>query len=376
MSIHFAPLVIDEIKDETPDAYTVYFRQPESGPFHYEPGQYLTFRMSIDGAEIRRSYSLSSSPTQDDRLSVTIKRVEDGRASNFIRDHLKAGDVLESYPPMGHFKVTVDPSHSKHYILIGAGSGITPLYSILRTVLAHEPESKVTLWYGSRNEDSIIFADELVELGQTYGERLHVLHSLSQPTAEWKGYKGRLDADRIYDLVSDLFMKDEHRKEYFVCGPNGLMEAAEKALEKHAVNPNDIYHEYYSAPTPSEADVAKQYAGTEGEEDEPELNGHVVSDGEQEYEIVKRTVKVIIDNQPHELEVNPEQYVLDSAIAANLDPPYACQTGICTTCRAMLNEGVVSMDETEGLSREEIEAGFVLTCQCHPLTENVELEFK
>jgi ring-1,2-phenylacetyl-CoA epoxidase subunit PaaE len=296
---------------------------------------------------------------------VTIKRVEGGRASNYLRDNLKPGDEIEVLPPMGNFTVDIDPNHSNNYILIGAGSGITPLMSILKSVLFAEPDSVVTLWFCNRDEDNIIFADELETLEEKYPDRLTVVHSLTKPSENWKGAVGRLDTDRIYELVSDLFMIDEHRKVYYLCGPNGLMDAAERALEKHAVNLNDVHREYYSAPAPTDEQVAAAYTTSS--------NGHTKEI--EGYKLETQKVIVELDNQQYTLTVEPDKCILDAAIEANLDPPYACQSGICTTCRAMLKSGVVLMDESEGLSEDEIEDGFILTCQSHPLTDDVEVEY-
>ena len=369
MRIKFYALPIDEIRDETTDAYTVFFKNPDPEVFQYLPGQYLTLKLNVNGEELRRCYSLSSCPYSDERLSVTIKRVEDGRASNHIIDNLKAGDVVEILPPMGNFILQPEADISRHHILIGAGSGITPLMSMLKSVLKTEPKSKVTLWYGNRSEDSIIFKDELIELSKAHGERLHVYYTLSRPGDDWKGFTGRLDAERIYDLISELFMTDEYRKFYYVCGPNGLMESAEAAMEKHAINPSDVHREFYSAPAPSDEKIQ---AANDSELPESQT----LSDGTEEYEIITQKLKLILNDKTTELTVEPEEFILDAAIKAKLDPPYACQSGICTTCRAFLHSGVVSMDETEGLSEEELNEGFILTCQAHPLTDDIEIEFK
>lgn len=366
----FVSLPIDEIRDETPEAYSLFFQNPDPEIFSYLPGQYLTIKVKMNGEELRRAFSLSSSPISDNRLSVTIKRVEDGRASNFIRDNLKKGDIMEIMPPMGHFTVEPDAEAANHYILIGGGSGITPLMSILKTVLEAEPSSKVSLWLSNRSRATIIFREELASLSALHPERLHVYHTLTQPEEDWKGATGRLDVDTVYHLVSELFMTDELRKQYYICGPNGLMDAAQKALEKHAVNPSDVHREYYSAPVPTEAQVEAAYAAP-AEEEAPTF-----FDGEETYSLENRTIRVKLDDEWADLAVEANKIILDAAIEAKLDPPYACQSGICTTCRAMLISGTVAMEETEGLSTSELEDGYVLTCQCHPLSDDVVLEFR
>jgi ring-1,2-phenylacetyl-CoA epoxidase subunit PaaE len=363
MSIHFVSLPITKIQDETPDAYTLFFPKPDDEKFNYLPGQYLTFRVTVNGEELRRAFSLSSSPTSDDFLSVTIKRVEGGRVSNYLRDKLSVGDTLDVLPPMGNFKAELNPANSKNYVLIGAGSGITPLMSIAKSVLEVEPQSVVTLWYGNRTEDSVIFANQLEALQAKYNGRLYVHHTLSKPSASWTGAAGRLDKDKIYKLTSDLFMSDEHRKEYYLCGPTGLIEEAEAALEKHAVNFADVHREFYSAPAPSEDDVAKAYGLDEAAAEEVDQT------------VRTRTVKIVLDDEEGEFVVEPSNTILEAAINNDFDPPYACQSGICTTCRCKLRSGVVTMDISEGLSDEELEEGYVLACQAHPLTDNVVLDF-
>lgn len=371
----FVSLAIDEIRDETPEAYSVFFQNPDPERFAYLPGQYLTLKMLVHGESLRRAYSLSSSPLADDRLRVTIKRVDQGRVSNYIRDELSVGTVLELMPPMGRFTVTPDPEAANHYVLIGGGSGVTPLLSILKTVLIAEPKSRVSLWLGNRNRSSIIFLDELADLSATYAHRLHVYHSLSQPDDTWQGGKGRLDEEHLYQLVSDLFMTDELRKQYYICGPNGLMDAAQRALDKHAVNPSDVHREYYTAPLPTEAEVEAAHSKNDPK-DAGVASKADFFDGEKSYEMKDRQIRLKVDGVWSEVLVQENVMILDAALEASLDPPYACQSGICTTCRAMLLSGVVAMEETEGLSNSELEEGFVLTCQCHPLSDDVEMEYK
>ncbi len=364
MSTHFYPAVVTEIRDETPDAYTVFLQNPDPEKFSYLPGQYLTLKLEVEGEEIRRAFSLSSAPGLDEQLALTIKRVPGGKASNYLRDEVSVGDTIEVMPPMGHFSIEPSPDQSHHYIMMSGGSGITPLMSMLKSILYHEPLSKVSLWYGNRDRESIIFRDQLQDLLGQYKDRLHVYHTLSQPDEDWKGFAGRLDQERVYDLISDLFMVDEYRKRYYVCGPDGLMEGAIAALDKHAVFPSDVYREYYSAPVPSEEEVDAVYS----------QNGAAVStENGQEQEDIQ--VQIHINGAAHDVSVSSKETILEAAIAAKVDPPYACQSGICVSCRAKVMRGEVSMDYDEGLSDEEKEAGYILTCQAHPKSAGVVVDF-
>ncbi|MDX2250452.1 MAG: ferredoxin--NADP reductase [Bacteroidia bacterium] len=362
----FYAVVIDEIRDETPDVFSLFFRNPDPGLFTYLPGQYLTIRLRKNGEDLRRCFSLSSSPFCDDRLCVTIKRIPGGVVSNVLRDEFKVGDSLEIMPPMGNFAVEINPVFPRHYILIGGGSGITPLMSILKSVLTAEPGSEVSLWYANRTETDIIFRDEIQLLQRKYKDRLFLHLTLSQPDPKWKGFSGRLDKNCIYDRVSEVFMTSELRKVYYICGPEGMISGAMAALEKHAVNPADIHRELYTTSAPDEQAETPAEVPVET----------VLSDGEETYTLQTQKIRVILDGEKHEISVSPDQVILRAAIKADLDPPFACQSGICTTCRAMLYAGIVSMDETEGLSEEELNEGYILTCQSHPLTADVEIEYR
>ena len=349
-------LTLSAIQDETKDAYTLRFQAAEAVFSQYKAGQYLTLKLAINGEQVRRAFSLSSSSVIDKDLAVTIKRVEGGRASNYLRDKLKVGDKVEVFPPMGNFVVDTDANNRKHYILIGAGSGITPLMSMLKTVLAVEKNSKVTLWYGNSHEESIIFAKQLADLQAQYGERLNVVHVLSQPTAFWTGHTGRLDENKIYSLVSELFMKDEYRKVYYLCGPEGMMKGGLAALDKHGVNPADVNREYYTAPAPSDEEIEKVH----GEKPAATID----------------MVTIILDGETYQVPVPAGQYIVDAAIDFGIDPPYSCQAGICTTCRGLCKSGKVEMDESEGLSDQELREGYVLTCQAKVVSGPVVIEYK
>lgn len=361
MGTNFYELPVKAIIDETPEAYTICFENLEPEFFAYEAGQYLTLRIEIEGEECRRAFSLSSSPDLDQDLHITIKRIPNGKVSNFLRDHLEVGDLIDVMPPRGGFKILPEVDRQRHYIMLGAGSGITPLISMIKTVLHREPLSKISLWYGSRTKEAIIFDNLLQTLQREYSDRLTIYHMLSQPSAEWKGKRGRLDKQNVYELLLDLFMVDTYRKQYFVCGPEAMMQEAKEAFSKHAINPKDVFQEYFNAPL--NEDIEGDLALDE-------------EDTKNTPEILKQEVIVELNAGLYSLMVEPEQTILDAAEAADLDTPYTCKAGICTTCRAKLIRGTVHMDESMGLSLEEIENGYVLTCQAHPTSEDVRLSYE
>ncbi len=362
MSLKFHPLKVRKIVEETPDAVSVHLEKP-SEEFKYIPGQYLTLKIKIGGEELRRAYSLCSDPGEDEDLVVTIKRMHDGRVSNFIPDHIKTGDTIEVYPPMGKFTVQPDPERTHHYVLVGGGSGITPLMSIIRSVLRLEPSSKVTLVYGNRNLESIIFREKLDWLEDQYGDRIRIIHSLDEPPADWMGIKGRMTSQILMPLFQGLLGSDKMSKTFHLCGPGPMMEEAKSALKFLGVDQKNIRQELFTVALPQEQEP--QPPGLR-EPQPPEL------------ELKRDTyqVTVILDGKERQITVPPDRSILDIAIQEGLDPPFACQLGICTTCRAMCRSGAVEMDESEGLTDEEIDDGYVLTCQSHPLSEGVIVEYR
>ncbi|MBX3103013.1 MAG: ferredoxin--NADP reductase [Bacteroidetes bacterium] len=349
----FVPLKLRQLVHETDDAYTLQFEKPAGSEFDYLPGQYLTLKVNYQGESLRRAFSLSSNPRQDDFLAVTIKAVPDGRVSNFLRQALKAGDTVEVYPPMGKFVVETNPQQSLHYVLVGGGSGITPMYSILRSVLREEPLSQVTLVYANRHQDSIIFKEQLQELEAGYAGRLQVVHVLDSPKPGWEGLTGMLTQPLAVDILTQVTRGSQLPAAYYMCGPGPMMDSVDAALRHMGVAENRIFREYYSAPLP--------------DTDSPEE--------EIDYELRDRTIVVELDGKRTNVPVKAGKNILDAAVNAGLDPPYACQEGICSTCRAKVHSGLVQMVEREGLSDEELEAGYVLTCQCYPLTDDVVLEY-
>jgi ring-1,2-phenylacetyl-CoA epoxidase subunit PaaE len=239
--------------------------------------------------------------------------------------------------------------------MIGAGSGITPLISMLKTALAVEGKSKVTLIYGNRNENSIIFQEELARLVEKFSGRLSVIHVLSQPEGDWKGKTGRIDAQMLTEFLRDLFMQDDFKKSYYLCGPADMMDTATQVLDAQGVFPDLIHREFFEAPAPSDEEIEAVHG------EKPVGFAH--------------TIQLTLDGIHYKVMVQPDQYILDAAIEQGIDPPYACQSGICTTCRAKLISGKVKMDEDEGLSKDEIKQGFVLTCQAKCIEGDIAVEY-
>lgn len=351
----FTSLNIKEIIRETPDAVTVVFDKPSTAEFQYKAGQYLTIKADIAGESIRRAYSLCSSPLVDSDLAVTVKAVKEGRMSRFINEQLKAGQRLEVFPPMGNFNITPDASMPKHYVLIGGGSGITPLMSILKTVLKAEPNSKITLIYANRNEESIIFHQPLTQLEQANSGRFRMIQILAESKPGWLGLTGVPHRSMILGLVQDLLSTDRLPKSYWICGPAGMMEEAQAALAFLGVPKETIHREIFTAAQPDPE--AKAAASST-----PAKRGSY-------------TIKVSLDGVTKDVFVKENATILDAVIDAGMDPPFACQMGVCCTCRAKLTSGKVQMDEDEGLSDTEIQQGYILTCQSHPLTADCELEY-
>ncbi len=359
MNIYEIPIV--KITDETPDTYTIQLKNIYPDIFTYSPGQYLTVIANIDGKEERRAYSLSSSPYIQDHLAITIKRISGGKVSNYLRDTFKEGMKLKVLPPQGNFCLTLEPIQCKHYIFIGAGSGITPLMSMLSSVLAIEPLSKVSLFYGCRNEDAIIFQHQLSELGKRHSGRFNVYISLSQPSPMWNGNKGRIDREKIYDLMLDLFLVDENQKLYFICGPEEMMIAVEEGLQKHAIHSGFIYKEYFNTTLVPKNPNTHLSAALLNE----------ISSSQQAPDILEREIIFLHKDKAHLINVSPDESILAAILTYGLDISYSCMNGICSSCKLMLEDGEVFQKVSLGLSEKENVAGYILSCQAHPLDNNV-----
>jgi ring-1,2-phenylacetyl-CoA epoxidase subunit PaaE len=315
---------------------------------HYAAGQFLTVIPNIAGEKPRRSYSLSSSPATDMSPAITIKRIPGGLVSNFLCDNIKVGDSVEVIEPMGNFVIEPDAHASKNYVFIGAGSGVTPLMSMIKTLLNREPKSKIHLIYGSRHEDQIIFKKQLDALETEFSTRLTVLHVISQPAANWPGLKGRINqASTVYYLKQELGIEIA-KAHYYLCGPLEMMEEVQKALAIFEVPSTQIHKELFN--------TAPAVETAESDND------------------VAREITLVFEGKSHQITVQPHETILEAALEADLDIPYSCQAGMCTACMGLCTSGKVVMDEEDGLTAGEIQKGYILTCVAHPKSDGVVID--
>lgn len=348
-------LKVKEVIQETPDAVTISFWHPLSEMIKYNAGQFLTILLNINDEKVRRSYSMSSSPHTDTAPAVTIKRVPGGLVSNWLIDNVKEGDFLEVLEPTGHFIVQPDIRNARTVVLIGAGSGITPLISIAKSILKIEAESRVVLLYGNRNENTIIFKHKLDELSEQYGERFLVKYTLSQPLNDWAGSTGRLNQSYILRLLEEIKGIVPTQAEYFLCGPDGLMDEAKNALALLKVPTERIHKESFATAT---------------------THHHPVHEVEDDGSLKTQEVTVLYEGSEYKFMVEPHQTILEAALELDIDLPYSCQAGMCTACMGKCTSGKVQLDEEDGLTKSELAAGFILTCVAHPLSKNVVVEIE
>jgi len=351
----YLSLKIREIVKETADTTTIYFEQPE--PYlDYKPGQYLTVILDINGKEERRSYSLCTSPYVDPYPAITVKKIKYGVVSNFLNDKIRPGKSLEVMKPMGHFTMDYHSQNKRHVVMVTGGSGITPVMGITKSLLVNEPHSKITLLYCSRSEEQIIFKDLLQDLVNRYPGKLQVIHNLTQPSGNWTGLKGRIDSDRIKDILMQSIYTEAEKTNYLTCGPQGLMETFLDALEGLGVDQDHIIKESFFKTTTIK---------TENTETIPE-KAHFLT----------REVKVILEGEEYEFEVSPKQTILEAGLEEEVDMPYSCQSGLCTSCRGKLLSGEVKMDEDAGLSENELKQGYILCCVSHPVSGDVKINIE
>jgi ring-1,2-phenylacetyl-CoA epoxidase subunit PaaE len=356
--------MIENITHETADAVTIHLtiQQELASVFEFRSGQYITVRFMLDGKEQRRSYSMSSAP-HEHKLSFTVKKVKNGIVSTHICENLKIGETIECMPPEGKFVLTTDFDKGKTYYFIAAGSGITPVLSHIKTLLEQEPQSTLFLFYGNRNEQSIIFRQQLDSLMKFYSGQLYVDHILSQPkrekssglsglfskgTLSWQGKTGRINTKSL-----DLFMQDYPARnkeiEYIICGPGKMIDEVTQYFLDQKIDKKRIHREYFSV------DVTPDHAS-----DLTYLESNLI---------------VHLDGETIEATVPAGKTILETLVSMKKNPPYSCTSGACSTCMAKLIVGQVEMKVCHALDEDEIAKGYILTCQARPVTANIEIDY-
>lgn len=357
MSALFHPLRVRSVQPDTAEAVIVTFEVPEDlrPVFGFTQGQYLTLRREIDGEDLRRSYSICAG-VDDGELRVGVRKVRGGVFSNWINEQLKPGDIIRVMAPQGRFFVPIEPQAQRHHLGIAGGSGITPILSIMKTVLAREPASRFTLIYGNRSLKSTMFKEELEDLKDKYLARLVLHHVFSDEHTDAPINRGLMNRDKVGEFLGTLVPAARIAHAY-ICGPFQMNDEAEAALLAAGVPEERIHIERFGIAQPAGQVGAVVHEAQPG--DAPLARVVIVRDGLQREILFSR-------EQPS---------ILDAASAAGLEVPFSCTSGVCGTCRAKLVEGQVRMERNFALDKKEVAAGFVLTCQAHPTTERVVLSF-
>ncbi|MEM7162622.1 MAG: 2Fe-2S iron-sulfur cluster-binding protein [Bacteroidota bacterium] len=352
----FYALIVDKIKRETSDCVSIHFQVPSDlkEVFVYKAGQYLTLKVEIEGKEERRSYSICSAPYEGS-LIIAAKKIPNGLVSTFLNEKLNEGDSLDVMAPNGNFTIETE-NRKKTHVAFAAGSGITPIISIAKQVLKDEVKSEFHLYFGNKTSDSIIFKEELLALEKEnkklFGKRFKVNHYLSQESAKEGFYGGRIDETVLREAIRKHLRADH----FYFCGPEEMILKGREILLSKAIPENQIHFELFT--TSGSADTIQNKSG-----EQPNTQTQ------------KTKVKIILDEQETEFEMNAKDSVLHAAIDRGLDVPYACQGGTCCTCQAKLEEGEVHMDLNMVLSDEEVQNGMILTCQSHPKSENIVVNY-
>ena len=355
--IHFHSLRVKEIERETDDCVSIAFEVPPElrSVFAFKQGQTLTIKKYLNGEELRRNYSICTSPF-DNCLKVAVKKVEGGLFSTYANEALQIGDYLDALPPTGKFYTELHPSHKKNYVAFAAGSGITPILSIIKTTLHTEPKSSFTLVYGNRTKASIIFKEELEALKDKFIDRFRIYHVLSREKTEAIINNGRIDVEKL-DLLFDKVIDITKCDEFFLCGPEEMIFCIKGYLAGKGVPAEKVHFELFTVP-------GQKKSTTEDRQSSIENAGPVSK------------ISVKLDGIMFDFDLAHEsESILDAALKQGADLPYACKGGVCTTCKAKVLQGEVEMDVNWGLEPDEVEKGFVLTCQSHPKTDKVVVDF-
>jgi ring-1,2-phenylacetyl-CoA epoxidase subunit PaaE len=351
----FYPLTVAAVKHETRDAIAVTFNVPRElkETFAYQQGQHLTLRTMIKGEDVRRSYSICAA-VQDERLRVAIKRTPGGLFSTWALEALQPGATLDVMPPMGHFNVPLDAQSERHYLAFAAGSGITPILSILKTTLLAEPKSRFTLFYGNRASSSVIFRDELTDLKDVFMERLNLVYVMSREQQDIELFNGRITQDKCQQFLRH-WVRAEDFDVAFICGPEDMMHGVSNALQEAGMPKERIRIELFAASIPKHEHKPRPVEAGVRHETE---------------------VTVIMDGSHTSFTMDKDkESVLDAGLRAGIDMRYSCKGGVCSTCRCKVLEGQVEMDVNYALEDYEVARGFVLSCQSFPVTDKVVIDF-
>ena len=341
----FYKLTIKELNKETENAVSITFDVPQDlkDTFAFKAGQYITLKTTIGNNEIRRDYSLCASP-KSGVLKVAVKEVKDGTFSSYANNQLKVGDVLEAAPPKGRFIFQPDASKSRTIAAFAAGSGITPIMSIIKSVLEEEPQSKIVLVYGNKTTKDTMFLNALLELQHQYNERFTIKFVFSQAN-ETNAIFGRIEKSTV-----NLIVKNEYKHTtidaFYLCGPEGMIHTVKDVLTEHNIDDSTIYYELFKAAKPVEI------------KDETTKSGHT-------------KITIIVDDEETTFEMSQKQSILDAALDNDIDAPYSCQGGICSSCIAKLIEGEATMRQNNILTDSEVDEGLILTCQAQPTTASI-----
>jgi ring-1,2-phenylacetyl-CoA epoxidase subunit PaaE len=352
LALHFHKLTVKDIKKETADCISIAFDVPRElqKEFQFVAGQNITIKTDLD--DTRRSYSICSSP-EEGELRVAVKKVANGVFSSFANEKLKKGDLLEVMSPTGTFTSAISPKNKKEYVFFAAGSGITPVISIIKTILNGEPGSRVTLVYGNKNVSSIIFKEELEALKDKHLETFRMYHILSREKTDIDFNNGRIDVDKCHQLSRLIDFKSVD--DFFICGPEQMIFTVKDFLKGWGIESKQIHFELFTTPTRKHTQIYT-----------------AVNETAQEGSVI--TVKLDGRSFDFNLDYNGNT-ILEAALAEGADAPFACKGGVCCTCKAKLVEGEVEMESNYGLDKSEVKAGFILTCQSHPRSKKVVVDY-
>ncbi|MEZ5790573.1 MAG: 2Fe-2S iron-sulfur cluster-binding protein [Nitratireductor sp.] len=351
----FFPLTVTEIRPETRDAVAITLTPAEADreAFRYVQGQYLTFRKEFDGEELRRSYSICTG-VDENTLRIGVKRVQGGAFSNWANTELKPGDVVEAMPPAGEFNAPIEPESDRNYLMFAGGSGITPVLGLIRTLLLREPRSRITLVYANRSVNTIMFREELEDLKNIHLGRLAILHVLENDTQDLDLFTGRVDGAKIKRLFNG-WIDPKSVDMAFICGPEPMMLAIAEALRENGIDNSRIKFELFKTALRRNGKAAASVV----EDDGPKVELTITLDGTtRSLQMPRKGVSV-----------------LEAALASDMDAPWSCRAGVCSTCRAKVLEGEFELEANYALEDYEIEQGYVLTCQCHPLGDKLVVDY-